>query len=1852
MIFKTFDSKIDKWTSKIGIFGKSFNELGTAVNDAFKSVIDNIDNFDENVGFGESLKNNLFTKQADKDWEKNSFGDIISKENIDNYIKELDLESAREKLGEIFNWDTRIKNGETTWEKFFDTCKGGNEYLVDLIKNTSDLSKLEGQDLVDACNNARASVLAHNEELKNMSFSAKAGRAALQALTAAGNMLAMWAISKGIELTVKGIDRLIHAEEYAEKAFNAATDSAKSYSQAIKDIQKNTVDMESRVNSIAKRYASLSQGINPFTNVNNFLSTDEYEEFLELNEQLAGLFPSLTRYYDENGNAILGLSGSVDTITESIKALVEQEKELARAQIRENIEQYFNGTDEADGAWKALEGKKQALENTKSELATLENTYKALINSDEKLTIGRFHKNSVYKEKDAYIEYIKNNFGKDIADTMKDVVSVNIGKGLGGQFADLTVDFSMLDLTDSQKQQIKESYDSFHSELLAMQQTAQSEFDSQNFTFSNNAMFWLEDLSFYKNSDKYIQTAIQNLVRNVDWSQFDTDELDYDGVKRIIQDSILTPFQVACDNPSTKESLNNALSELFTMDTTGISVENIDSQVNSCINTVATAIGEDPIELKTRLGFDNLDVQPLINNVKEKLQDEFDDRVGELTLGELQIAAEKIEVSEGDLLSWDELMAKIKEVQSLRADKSSFQSLSDLFNTAEYKDTGEKLLNLAKSGELTAETLSSTAEYNRLLSEISVSADEAKSEILDMLDATDKLAGASNGISKLENAYKEFQENGFVLAETISSIPNVFKELEGFNLFEKIVGDPTSTSDQVQQAFNTLVTQYLSSQQTLAGLSENNMHTYIANLTAMGITNAEAVVNNFLSTVNEAERIVSNATQLTYSAYLRYLESKNLADLEYFQNLVSKNSGLLQALGSTYQSDYLNWVNLLQEKGNAYNSFVNAIKGSQINVGPGSAALSNEGLAYKQAQEIIKNAMLFGTKLEPYSTPLLNAYTTDFGKPVNPNAKYTKKQVEEAQNYLNAVAEYDRLKEQLKIDLSTIDVNFGNPLSLSSSAGSTPSSSFTAPERDTTKTYDWIEKALTRIRESYDRLSKTADSVYRTFTKRNESLTQEFTHLGEQIDLNQKAYNEYMAKADAVGLSDHYKSLVQKGTISMEDITDEALQSQIDSYQEYYENAMKCSDAVLELKESLADLRKEKFDLISGDYNSQLALLKKEAALIDAHISRTEEDGLMVSTEYYNSLIENETENLKTLQANRDALKASLSEALEAGEIDLDSQAFRDMQEELLGVEEAIISSNESLIEFQNTIRELNWEAFDYLQESISRITEESDFLIELLSAADLFDESGNFSKEGLAALGLHGVNYNTFLYEAEKYAEELSNLEASLASDPYDTELIARRQELLDAQRDMIKAAEDEKQAMADLVREGIQIQLDALQELIDKRMDALKAEKDLYDYQKRIAQHTETIGAMEKQMEAYRGDTSEETRAKIQKLQLSLKEARTDLQETEYDKYISDQEQLLDDLYLRYEEILNMRLDNMEALIADLISQVNSSASDIAATLEETAKNAGSNLSNEMSSIWNTNTESIKDVITTHDSGFTEKLTTLSSTIDTIKSTLEKMLEQSNKDASDSLAQTDAATETPAPAPAPAPAPTPAPAPAPAPDTAASGGGPSWGDWFVSKHDSYPKGKLNIDTSIVDRLKYHDIDPSFAMRKQYYSAMGGGGTYTGSSSQNIWMIQQMKAHGFSQGGAIGGLIKASGEDGFILARSGEEVLSHKKLRDLKELLSPEKLQRFRENILASTPVPLSLQLPDYQRPAPVPNHLANTFSVDIGDINMYGVNDPKEFAAQLKSAICNNRSVHSLLQDVTLGEALGQNSLTKFGR
>lgn len=92
----------------------------------------------------------------------------------------------------------------------------------------------------------------------------------------------------------------------------------------------------------------------------------------------------------------------------------------------------------------------------------------------------------------------------------------------------------------------------------------------------------------------------------------------------------------------------------------------------------------------------------------------------------------------------------------------------------------------------------------------------------------------------------------------------------------------------------------------------------------------------------------------------------------------------------------------------------------------------------------------------------------------------------------------------------------------------------------------------------------------------------------------------------------------------------------------------------------------------------------------------------------------------------------------------------------------------------------------------------------------------------------------------------------------------------------------------------------------------------------------------------------------ARIQRIQLELKEAKEDLEETEYEKYLSDSQDMLDKLAEDYEDWMNIRLDNQEALIKEVAANVNSTGVDIQNTLREIAKENDFQLSEPMTNLF----------------------------------------------------------------------------------------------------------------------------------------------------------------------------------------------------------------------------------------------------------------------------------------------------------
>lgn len=353
------------------------------------------------------------------------------------------------------------------------------------------------------------------------------------------------------------------------------------------------------------------------------------------------------------------------------------------------------------------------------------------------------------------------------------------------------------------------------------------------------------------------------------------------------------------------------------------------------------------------------------------------------------------------------------------------------------------------------------------------------------------------------------------------------------------------------------------------------------------------------------------------------------------------------------------------------------------------------------------------------------------------------------------------------------------------------------------------------------------------------------------------------------------------------------------------------------------------------------------------------------------------------------------------------------MKIDINDVENALVEANTALVEFNQTLQQIHWDLFDRASDYKDLFIEESNFLAELISRHDLYNEVGSLTAEGLSVQGLHAVNYNAYMEKSEAYAEEILKLNEEIANDPNDLELIDRRNELIGLQQEAIENAMSEKDAIKNLISDGYDILLDSLNNLIDKRKEALNAEKDLFDYQNSIQEKTDTIASYRKQLQAYAGNNSEEAKSTIQKLQVSLTEAEKDLRETEYDKWMSDQESMLDNLYNQTEQWVNTRLDNIDGLVSEAIQATNDNTSTISGVITETAETLGYSLSEYANMLWsgdNNNTSLLLKAYEDVSLGVDVGVTRLETVLNSIDQKIQTMVEDLNAQAtveSESISQ-----------------------------------------------------------------------------------------------------------------------------------------------------------------------------------------------------------------------------------------------------
>lgn len=1142
--------------------------------------------------------------------------------------------------------------------------------------------------------------------------------------------------------------------------------------------------------------------------------------------------------------------------------------------------------------------------------------------------------------------------------------------------------------------------------------------------------------------------------------------------------------------------------------------------------------------------------------------------------------------------------------------------IDKLFTTDGIEKTKDELVEMAKEGTLDESMIQSYSKLNSTLEDSNMILNDGQSaasalcdEMYALADAEDDVQSSklnetpisstdilaqvqalSTGLDQLDKIYADvynkedfdwssiLNNDGF--KEAFGNMTNVTEEYKNaYDDFIKTISNNPSDLSACQSAFNNLATAYIYNSDALKNVTEDTKASAIAMLEQMGIANAEEVVTaqiaNDLLEARAATLDFASATDADINSLVAYanqlgLTAADVAQLCLKQIDVSNNPIKTQASLANLQS-LISMAGVTGDKLTYLLKMINAVNNVASLAASGKATQSQ----ITAAGRIVENLQ---------------------GQMKNISTENVKPQV----SYSGGASTKSAIDKANK------------------SSGS--SSKDSKETKETKETFSWVETAISRIQRAVTNLGKTVSATYKSWSTRNSALSSEMSAVTQEISVQQSAYQAYMDKANSVGLSDHYKSLVQNGAMSIEDISDDTLKEQIQTYKDYYEKALAASDAVQDLRDNLAKLAKTKFDNLAKKFENELDLIEHKSSMLDKYIDQTEKKGEIVSEHFYTTLIQNEQANVDKLQNEYNSLFNQLQDSISTGGIEVYSDDWYEMVGQINDVEEALVDANSALVDYEKSLLKLRWDNFDYLRDCISDIISETEFLADLLDNKKLFDDSGHLNNYGESLGALYAIEYNTYMNQADEYAKAIDELNKAITANPNDKDLLDRRQELYDAQREAIKNAESEKNAIKDLISDAYDAQLEALQKLIDKRKELLDATSDLYEYENTISEKTDTIASYQKQLQAYQGDNSEEGIANRQKIQTELEKAQKDLQQTEYEKWKSDQTAMLDDLYSEYETMLNSRLDDIDALVQDVINQSNANSVEIQGTIIDVANQVGYNVSNDLQTILDTN-NGMYDMVAFYNENFTGLLTTTNMSINGVTDRINAMISYSDSNAVNIINSINTAANNIV--------------------TASLQAASVYSSTIASL-----QSQLTLATiAASNNSSNHSGGSSSSLKpgktggtiKKPNRTMAGN---NGSHMNHGWNI----ATRYAKGGNVSSktkspfddLAQSMGEDTMVAVKEGERILTP---------VQNEMWEQWTSSLPQLIDLSDNIKIPDFSKTAR--NASQSNINIGIDNIQMNGVNNPEEFTKQLVQSVQQNGKVQSVLKDLTSNALLGKNSL-----
>ena len=567
-------------------------------------------------------------------------------------------------------------------------------------------------------------------------------------------MVASWAVGKIIE----GLIDLAHYDENIIKAGQEAKESIDNTFNSFEEGQQKVTDLATKfadstdqikttgdaIDQVAEKYTELHKGVVGSTNENRSLSSEDYQSYLDICNQLAAQFPQLVSGYDAQGNALLNLGSNADSAADSIRNLYNAQMLSANVEIGENLQDTYKGTitqvEQYNGQISDLKEENEKLQAEMDEYTGTNNGESIFTFGSKKLNVDN------RKLTGEQIKSI-NNALHEFAGDEYSMQGLSDGTTVVDGLEDLSKE-KIQQLNNAFSEAMNVSYDTEIKGLRAQINANKSKSSSIDLlikdqwnSMANSLGNYLQTSEAFSGLDSNLQNALLGHLTDIDLTPLSE---KYDGlVLPFLYGEFIEPMN------SLEPEAQDSLSKLLTLDTSKLKQKEYYDQVHSLIEELFPDDKDTQNQWLKALGLS--DVITTTSTEMGKIKTAFRGKISEelidaLSIDDINIGAQLIgdgfDVESG-IEGWNKFLAAIEKTKKAAAEAKSDTTLASLLS-----DTSDD--GLSKNVDTFQSDISSIQTTMQSLK----TGDFKESDLTDLMQQFPQLIGTTDDLQTALNIIK------------------------------------------------------------------------------------------------------------------------------------------------------------------------------------------------------------------------------------------------------------------------------------------------------------------------------------------------------------------------------------------------------------------------------------------------------------------------------------------------------------------------------------------------------------------------------------------------------------------------------------------------------------------------------------------------------------------------------------------------------------------------------------------------------------------------------------------------------------------------------------------------------------------------------------------------------------------------------------------------------------------------------------------------------------------------------------------------------------------------------------------